>query len=1523
MQNNDISLNVLDDILNLKNDQENEIIKECKFSQHDIAVVGISVRAGGANNAEELWNAIHNGDDMITDISLKRSNDAEMFAKFLGRRFGKYAKRSYLDQIDMFSPSFFNIPPKDAALIDPAQRMMLETAWKALEDAGETGSYLDESRTGVFIGYTAPDYNYSKILSEAEPEFSDRAISGRVNSMIASRISYYLNLKGPAIMVDTACSSSLVAVHLACQSIRSGECNMAVVGSVKYVLLPDNEEEGEITVESVSGRTRTFNVDSDGTGSGEGVAAIVLKPLRQAQEDKNHIYAVIKGSAINQDGTSVGITAPNAASQEDVIAEAWKDADIDPECISYIEAHGTATKLGDPVEVSGIERAFSRYTNKKQFCAIGSIKTNLGHLDCAAGIVGLIKCLLALKYKEIPPMLHFYSPNKEINFIDSPVYINDSLTSWKSGGERICGISSFGMSGTNCHVILQEYAEKGGITDERAMILPVSARNEKDLQKVVQLLKRDVSENRELLRNIIYTYAISKSSMKYRYAVVIKDYSDIENIVATVSVSSENNSHRTDKLVDKIKESDFTDFSSMSELCELYMNGADVDWRELYSDMNTVIVPVSGYPMKMERCWAYPEVNEEQSFIKKISHPLIDRCVVSSPQISIYSVVISELTHSEVREHIIGEKNVLAGTVYVEMIHCAASDMLETKQIQIDDLVFMLPMIFEKEQKREVQVVLYREDPLSYLVNVQSRAIDSDEWTTHIQAKVSALNEEKMYNVNYNEIYNRIIEVQHENRPTQVEKMVTTGPRWSPEGEGWLGDGEMLARTELKEEYAEEQREYYIYPAILDASVNCSSAFNSEIFCLPFYYGKLRIYKPMPRILYSHVVKKLKSTSPDSGINTFDIVMFDESGEIVATVDEYAMKKVDAEQQQRFFKPKDSFLHTIEWKEDKSVFHKTLLNNDHSSVIVIKYIDNFDKAIYNNIKSNVINDMYELVFCDWEAKNTSHVFYSTPDDKEKVISFFNRMEDMEVSKVIFLFPLNIDINDFENLHNCIDSVLHGFWNITYALASNKKFDNVVVDIVAPAHMEGISPVINALSGMGKSLLFEYSRLKFRSVVYSEDTPAQTVTDEISNNNSNYMTYLKKGSRYIPQLVETEITSDSSFEVVKGGTYLITGGTKGIGLVIAKKLAELESDINLVLVSRSGISFESERHEEQDGDLGELRNKVSSLKIVKCDINSSDAVKNIMAELDGLTGIIHSAGLAGGGFVIKSEWQKFNDVIKPKIYGTWNLLEIAKKKNPDFITLFSSYSTILAVPGQSDYIAANSFIDALAYYENNDKKIKVINWSGWSETGMALRNGVDMSNSSVESINNEEGGRLFIQAMSADSPQVLVGRLNANALADIIDDVRKLIKLDSRTSERIKSIMLSGKKRITANTTYNIVVSGKGSPLTETETKIAQAWAKELGLSEVNYYDKFMEIGGDSMSATYLQKEINIAFPNTMDITDVFIYSSIPDMAKFIDDKIKKPIAKQQTNKGNTDQMKALLEKLAINKINVSDVENII
>ncbi|MGG3526864.1 hypothetical protein COM13_18955 [Bacillus pseudomycoides] len=608
--------------------------KRINVSSKDIAIIGIGLNLPQSKDSTEFWLNLRKGMDFVRSIPPNRKKDIINYYKKIGKDYQNidFEEGAYLENIDYFDYNFFGISPKEASLMDPNQRLFLQVAWEAIESAGYADGRIKGTRTGVYVGY-GNDADYKKMIEEVEPESLSISVPGNLTSIIGSRISYLLDLIGPSMLVNTACSSSLVSVHLACQALRNNECEMAIAGGVQTHLLPIRKI--KLGIESLDNRTKTFDDSSDGTGGGEGVAAILLKPLSEALKSNDNIFAVIKGTSINQDGGSVGITAPSPSSQEDVISKAWQDADIDPSTIGYIEAHGTGTKLGDPIEVEGLSNAFKRYTNKNQFCAIGSVKSNIGHLDSAAGIAGLIKTILSTKYKEIPPSLHFTRPNREINFENTALYVNDELNYWESDDVRRAGVSSFGLSGTNCHVLIEEHKEEMNINpinkEKDLRVFTISAKNQEDIKAYIQKYIQ-FFENVEVndLDSLCFTANVRRTHYSNRLAIIfstmgelLSQLKDLENnglLQEGTNVfygehnvkQKENNFNRinstqaTEKLSIEEMDRSITKekrFEILGELCSDYVKGKEVDWNHLLFHANVKTVRLPTYPFKNSRCW--------------------------------------------------------------------------------------------------------------------------------------------------------------------------------------------------------------------------------------------------------------------------------------------------------------------------------------------------------------------------------------------------------------------------------------------------------------------------------------------------------------------------------------------------------------------------------------------------------------------------------------------------------------------------------------------------------------------------------------------------------------------------------------------------------------------------------------------------------------------------------------------------------------------------------------------------------
>jgi phthiocerol/phenolphthiocerol synthesis type-I polyketide synthase C len=479
-----------------------------------IAIVGIGNRFPNANSSAQFWENLSEGADAVGQVPADRwksSSSAEDLS----------AHGGFITDVDLFDPAFFRISPKEAVRMDPQQRLLLEVAWEALENAGLISAALAGSQGGVFVGVSNSDYSHFQI---GHPELLN-AYSGTGNalSIAANRISYVLGLHGPSLSIDTACSSSLAAVHLACSSLKRFECSFAIVGGVNLILRPDlTITFSKAQMMSRSGRCRTFDASADGYVRGEGCGVVVLKRLEDANRDGDRVLAVIRGSALNHDGRSNGLTAPSGIAQEAVITAALRDAGVSAEEVSYVEAHGTGTPLGDPIEIRALSKAYGCV--REQPLPVGSVKTNVGHLEAAAGIAGLIKVVLSLQHQQLPAHLHWREPNPHINWAGAGVRVVREREPWMPvRGKRIAGISSFGFGGTNAHVIVEEapaVAARGAVEMERPVhLMTVSGRTEASARELAERYADTLESAESEVGDIAYTCNAGRSHWEHRLAV--------------------------------------------------------------------------------------------------------------------------------------------------------------------------------------------------------------------------------------------------------------------------------------------------------------------------------------------------------------------------------------------------------------------------------------------------------------------------------------------------------------------------------------------------------------------------------------------------------------------------------------------------------------------------------------------------------------------------------------------------------------------------------------------------------------------------------------------------------------------------------------------------------------------------------------------------------------------------------------------------------------------------------------------
>ncbi|WPQ61784.1 SDR family NAD(P)-dependent oxidoreductase [Chitinophaga sancti] len=604
--------------------------------ESDIAIVGLGGRYPQAADIAAFWDNLKAGKDCITEVPKERWDHSLYYDADKNKPGKAYSKwGGFIDGVDLFDPLFFNISPREAERMDPQERIFLECVMATLEDAGYTRETLAANRNnglegnvGVFVGVMYEEYQLYGL--QAGQEGLSPALWG-IASSIANRVSYYCNFHGPSLAVDTMCSSSLTAIHLACQSIIRGDCELAIAGGVnvsvhpnKYIFLSQGRFVSSI------GRCESFGEGGDGYVPGEGVGAVLLKPLSKAIADGDHIYGVIKGSAVNHGGKTNGYSVPNPGAQSGVISHAFKKSGVDPRSISYIEAHGTGTFLGDPIEIAGLNKAFREFTSDKQFCAIGSAKSNIGHCESAAGIAGLTKILLQLKHRQLVPSLHSAVLNVNIDFANSPFVVQQELSPWerplleKNGRMEECplraGISSFGAGGSNAHLVIEEYRVTSSSPASTAgpYMLVLSARTGERLKAYAErLLHYFTSPAGESLQDIAYTLQTGREDMEERMGMLVHTREEATDKLQRYIAGEEDIEDLYTGQVKKDKESLWLltdeDFhqgvvswirkGKYGKLLELWTKGYHLDWHLLYPSGMAKKVSLPTYPFARERYW--------------------------------------------------------------------------------------------------------------------------------------------------------------------------------------------------------------------------------------------------------------------------------------------------------------------------------------------------------------------------------------------------------------------------------------------------------------------------------------------------------------------------------------------------------------------------------------------------------------------------------------------------------------------------------------------------------------------------------------------------------------------------------------------------------------------------------------------------------------------------------------------------------------------------------------------------------
>jgi len=1440
-------------------------------------------------------------------------------------------------------------------------------------------------------------------------------LTGSWESIIASRISYLFDLRGPSMLVDTACSGSLVSVHLACKAILSGECTLALAGGVNLVhgeLKADLQGGMNMSsVESADNVIRTFDANANGTVWGEGVAMVLLKPLAQALADGDPIHAVIDGSAINNDGASNALTAPNAETQEAVIVKAWQDAGIDPASLSYIEAHGTGTVLGDPIEFKALTNAFRRFTNKPQFCAIGSLKTNIGHLVASSGVASLFKVVKSLEHQQLAPTINFQQPNPYINFASSPLYVNDQLRPWTvaPGETRRAGVSSFGFNHTNCHLVVSEGPKRPSLPATQALYcLTISAKKAALLRDYVGRYQQFVRSNSWTLADLCYTAAVGRGHYSHRICLIARTEQELQHRLdlalqaldgqfqAGISCGSFQvvSEKKTQKQAGDLTERERRSLTEqaqdclaqylqspqpelLSQLAALYCRGAEVNWAACYSNERRQRLNQPVYPLERVRYWADSKVSQVAGYDSRL-HPLVDQLVSHKQDGAsnewLFETTLANETHWVLADHKIQGQGVVPGTTYLEMARVAAKEALRYQSLELAGVFFLQPLLVAASEQRLLQINLQQpEAGAACRFSMRSRSLNdaaaAPEWQLHVEGQILALDAKVDDDLSYLQVQQNASQVIESYMAEADTGVFQFGPHWDTVRSVWHAGAQTLARLALPSALADELTDIRLHPSMLDNAMNLVSQTSGATY-LPFMYKSLKVYRPFCNGMFS-LVKANSQLSSELETHSYDVVMTDADGRLLARAEGYVTKKVHSfafDQQ-----AKGNEFVAMRWVPYTLSQPEPQLDPQPQSQTDLPILVISASSEQRHDASEQL--VSELLVCDqlvqqWQQAGIAlrHVRlvasaeqlneHSAVEQFVASASGIAAMLDAVGLSDLSLAPPSAQAANASAMTAEPAQAL-GYQRIVWACNLNPLPQAELLQVQAQPTREKLS--VQALFLLGKALLARKQRLPLHllsSAAYPLDPSANTcnplaaasalfgltlametaglpcqvldlgstlVADLPARASAVYQQLLQlpfgkifswqADGCYQQQLTGCSLpAAPAPLQLHADGVYLITGGLGGLGLAAAAELARRQQGVKVVLVGRSALAAPNEwaalaqaadsasgvtagapnKAARQYAALSMLQRQAGHLEYQQLDVTDALAVQVLVRDLTTrfgrINGVFHTAGIAGDGFVLRKDLATFNQVLAAKLQGTVNLLSaLATVAATDFISLYSSITGLLGGEGQADYATANAYLDAIvAPARALGLPVHALNWPSWQETGMSVDYQLDTSMTPFAALTNEQAFQRFDQVLAQLPATAEAAPYSAYLVpADINPPVFKHLtgQLVCQLDIALQAQLRDNKGLAPASTSDSsaeLQILGKSEDeLSPTELTLARIYAAVLGISEIDVFANFQDMGGNSIIATHLLKVIDGEFPGLADISDIFSYPSVDVMAEYL------------------------------------------
>ncbi|MCY9109399.1 SDR family NAD(P)-dependent oxidoreductase [Bacillus atrophaeus] len=1357
-----------------------------KIRDEDIAIIGVSGRYPKARTLDEFWQILREGQDTVTEVPAVRWRwqdyyDADPNQSAHGKSYSKWG--AFLDDVDQFDPLFFHIAPTEADTMDPQERLFIETAWATLEDAGYTPQQLRAMRrgersanVGVFVGATTLSYLLlgPDLWKQKQDEM---IIPTSLPWSIANRVSYLFNFQGPSMPVDTACSASLTAIHLACESIKRGECSSALVGGVNLYLHPSKYVWlSQMRMLSQTGRCHSFGAQGDGFVPGEGVGAVLLKRLSDAVRDGDQIYGVIKGTALNHGGRTNGYTVPNPNAQAELIKGALEESGIDPRTISYVEAHGTGTSLGDPIEVAGLTKAFDHSGEGHQYCALGSVKSNIGHLEAAAGIAGITKILLQMKYKKLVPSLHADKLNPNIEFEKTPFYVQQKFQDWyqpiMGDGQvvpRRAGISSFGAGGSNTHVVIEEYTdqvEQQSKNGQGINVSVLSAQTDEQLQVYARKLVSHLTNHQPSALNVAYTLQIGRVAMEERLAVVFHSLDDLCNklikyldgeanvegvyrgTAQKLNQKKKGKKNHLQELLDGRDQKEYAEelieSQKFNQLADFWVLGGLVDWEAMYKEGHQPRrISLPTYPFARERYWI-PDSVPEQVILKKRSgelqplHPLVSKNISTLNEYKFMTVIYGD--EFFIADHYVGKSRVLPGVVSVEIVRTAAELISAGRNIRkVRNIVLISPIHVKDEpvtlyvslvpehehESLRFEIYSHDEEGLKVLhgqgkVELESRdqVQQAVEWRDIDEIKSRCTKGYKRKIDSYRHLHS--IELNLRESFQSIEEI-------------YLGDSEAIAPIHLPPHLMNDFYSFTLHPSIMDGALQVPPAGEmrgaEEMINLPYTVDEIEIIRPLTDRCYSICQLSQTKNGKKPRVPKFDVDITDDKGQVLVKVKGFLARPVEPAEFMKEELSKQDANHPV--KEEMRASFKPVWQKE-----------SLRKQITRPVGPIILFDRDDYLWRKWQmdvpvilvqpgdsfVQLGERSFKINHSHKEDFYTLMTELEkrDLLPKHIVYLVGETGISFDALTISSQLKSSIYALLYLSQALMKQKPKGPVQLLHIYQTK-ETVEPLLGAFGGSARTLCLENPKLCYQNISVDERRDLLSVIqNEIQHEPEAGIEvhYDQNDQRWVRRFQQFDIEQELQSEYTwrEDGVYLITGGLGGLGVIFAEYIARQAPNTKLVLTGRSEL--DGKRNETLQG----LRNMGVSAHYVQADMSQRHAVHSLIETIKQrfgkINGVIHSAGVIRDAFFIRKKASEMQEVLAPKVFGTLWLDDALRNENIDFFVMFSSSTAVLGNLGQFDYAFANRFMDLFAEWreglkskgERNGKSL-AINWPLWLGGGM--------------------------------------------------------------------------------------------------------------------------------------------------------------------------------------------------------------